>query len=74
MEKEAERYMRRFKEAFGENYLVMMQNHGLANQEVNNKRLLAIANFVNVKVVWGNDVRYLRPQEAITVDLLQAAK
>lgn len=73
METEAEKYLRLFKETFKDYYYVMIQDHGLAMQKTMNERLIALAKYVGVKVLCSNDVCYLKPQDAIAVDLMQAS-
>ena len=74
MEKEAEKYLRRFKEMFKDHYYIMIQNHHIALQKNRNERLIALAKYLNIKLLWGNDVCYLRKQDALAVDLMSASQ
>ncbi len=72
MEGEALKYLKAFKKYFPHYYL-MIQDHGLEAQKYLNKRLISLANLAGVKVICGNDVCYLRKQDALAVDLLEAS-
>ena len=69
----AEEYMRQFVELFGSHYYVMAHNHKVALYDQMTNKLINLARYVGVKVVFGNDVSYLRQQDALAVDLMQAA-
>lgn len=73
MEEQAELYMRKFKEMFSDNYYVMIQNHNIKMQEIFNQRIISIARYCKVKVICSNQVSYLKPQDALAVDLLDAS-
>lgn len=73
LESEALKYLELFKKNFGHNYYICIQNHHLKLQQYLNERLLALATLQNIKVIASNEVHYLYPQEAITLDLLQAS-
>jgi len=73
MEEQAELYIRKFKELFLDNYYIMVQNHGLKMQQIFNQRLISIARYCKVKVVCSNQVSYLKPQDALAVDLMEAS-
>lgn len=73
MEDEAVRYLKIFKELFGNHYYIMLQNHSLKLQQSLNERLLSLARYVQVKVVCSNEVRYLKKQDALAIDLMQAS-
>ena len=74
MEQEAAMYMKLFKKLFKDGYYVMIQNHGEKYQKRLNERLIALSQYAQVKVVCSNDIRYLRPEEAMSADLLEASK
>ncbi len=73
MEEEAIRYLSLFKNIFGDHYCVMIQNHHLKLQKTRNERLISLARYLKIKVVCSNEVRYLRKQDALAVDLMQAS-
>lgn len=73
MEDEAVCYLRRFQQAFGSQYYVMLKDHHIQLQKKYNERLLSLARYVKVKVICGNEVSYLKKQDALAVDLMQAA-
>lgn len=73
MEDEAVRYLQLFKETFHNHYYVMIQNHHIKLQQTLNERLISLANYVRVKVICSNEVCYLKPTDALAVDLMQAA-
>lgn len=73
LESEALKYLELFKKYFGRNYYICIQNHHLKLQQHLNERLLALATLQNIKVCASNEVHYLYPQDAITLDLLQAS-
>jgi DNA polymerase-3 subunit alpha len=72
MEGEALKYLKAFKKSFPHYYL-MIQDHGLEAQKFLNRRLVSMASLAGVKVICGNDVCYLRKQDALAVDLLEAS-
>ena len=73
MEDEAIKYMRLFQKLFHDHYYIMLQNHHLKMQEKGNERMMSLARYVKVKVICSNEVRYLKKQDALAVDLLQAS-
>lgn len=73
MEDEAVKYLRMFKDIFGDHYYVMIQNHHIKLQQTLNERIISLANYTKVKVICSNDVRYLKKQDALAVDLMQAS-
>lgn len=73
LESEALKYLELFKKYFGRNYYICIQNHHLKLQQHLNERLLALATLQDIKVCASNEVHYLYPQDAITLDLLQAS-
>jgi DNA polymerase III subunit alpha len=52
-----------FKEMFGEDYYLEMQNHHLAEQEEVNKAIMALSKEFEVKVVASNDVHYINKED-----------
>lgn len=72
MEKEAEKYLRFFKDIF-KNFYVCLCDHELALGDMMNKRLETLANLVHIPIVCANDVSYLNPQDALALDLLRAS-
>lgn len=73
METDAEKYMRLFKEMFLDHYYIMVQEVGIALLSNMNRRLKEMARYIGVKVVCGNDVIYLKPSDALAVDLMKAS-
>ena len=73
MEDEAIKYMRLFQKLFHDHYYIMLQNHHLKMQEKGNERMMSLARYIKVKVICSNEVRYLKKQDALAVDLLQAS-
>lgn len=73
LESEALRYIEMFKKLFGNNYRICIQNHHLKLQQYLNERLIALATLQKVKVCASNEVHYLYPRDAFTLDLLQAS-
>ena len=73
MEEEAIKYLKYFKELFGDNYYVMIQNHMLEYQRHFNERMMALASFSRVKVLCSNDVCYLKKSDALALDLMKAS-
>ena len=73
LESEALRYMALFKEMFKDNYYICLQDHGIQMQKHLNERLKALAKLQGIKVCASNEVRYLYPQEAFAIDLMQAS-
>lgn len=73
MEEEAIKYIKRFKTNFQDQYYIMIKNHHIKLQETYNKRMISLANYMKVKIVCSNDVCYLKPQDALALDLMQAS-
>lgn len=73
MEDEAIRYMNLFQSLFHERYYVMIQNHHLKLQQNFNERLISLARYVRIKIVCSNEVSYLKPIDALALDLMQAS-
>lgn len=73
MEDQAVKYLQLLKNEFQENYYVMLQNHHLKYQETFNERMISLAKYVKVKIICSNEVRYLKKQDALAIDLMQAS-
>jgi len=73
MEEEAVKYLKLFKEMFGNHYYVMIQDHGLKYQQAQNERIISLANYVQVPLLCSNEVSYLKKSDALAVDLMQAS-
>ena len=73
MEEQAEEYIRYFKSLFLDNYYIMIHNHDIEMQKHFNQRLISIARYCKVKVICSNQVSYLRKNDALAVDLLEAS-
>lgn len=73
MEEQAEYYIRLFKNMFSNNYYIMIHNHEIEMQKHFNDRLISIARYCKVKVICSNQVSYLRKNDALAVDLLEAS-
>ena len=59
-----------YKELFGEDYYIELQDHGLKEQKDSNPALMEIAKELNIKTVITNDSHYLRAQDAAWHDTL----
>lgn len=73
MEDEAVRYLKKFQSLFQDHYYVMIQNHRLKLQQTFNERMISLAKYVQIKIVCSNEVSYLKKQDALAVDLMQAS-
>ena len=73
MEDEALKYLSMFKDMFNDHYCLMIQNHHLKLQQTRNERLISLARYLKIKIVCSNEVRYLRKQDALAVELMQAS-
>lgn len=73
LESEALKYIALFKKMFKDNYYICIQDHHLKMQTFLNERLKALATLQEVKVCASNEVRYLYPQDALAIDLMQAS-
>ena len=72
LDSQALQYIELFKKSF-KNFFIGIQNHHLALQQKLNEKLIALATIENVEICVTNEVRYLTPDEAYTLDLLQAS-
>lgn len=68
--KEAEAKVREFKELFGDDYYLELQDHGLEEQRFVNPLLIKLARDNDIKLVATNDVHYLKKDDAEAQDVL----
>lgn len=68
---EARRVVRKFKDLFGDDYYIEIQDHNLRSQKTVLPDLVRIAREEKVKLVATNDVHYLRKADARTQKVLQ---
>ena len=66
--------MKIMKKLFGASYRIMIVEDVLKGHTLRNQTLIKYAQFLDIPCIWGNDVRYLHPHDAFTLDLLQASK
>ena len=59
-----------YKDLFGEDFYIELQDHGLVEQKESNPILMEIAEKLNIKTVITNDSHYLRAQDAAWHDTL----
>ena len=67
-------FMKIMKKLFGASYRIMIVEDGFKGHTLRNQTLIKYAQFLDIPCIWGNDVRYLHPHDAFTLDLLQASK
>ena len=67
---EAKAVAKRYKELFGEDYYIELQDHGLDDQKRTNPDLIKIANELGIEMVVTNDSHYLRMEDADMHDTL----
>lgn len=60
----------RYKEIFGENFYIELQDHGLAEQKKVNPMLIALAEEIGVELIVTNDSHYLAEPDAEIQDVL----
>jgi DNA polymerase-3 subunit alpha len=70
-EEEAVAVLRWFKNRFGEDYYLELQDNGLPEQETVNEKLFALGAKYGVEVVGTCDVHYLKPEDADAHEILQ---
>jgi DNA polymerase-3 subunit alpha len=70
-EEEAIAILRWFKNRFGEDYYLELQDNGLPEQETVNERLFALGEKYGVAVVGTSDVHYAKPEDADAHEILQ---
>ena len=61
---------KRYKNLFGEDYYIELQDHGLVEQKKTNPELIKIAKELDIKLVITNDSHYLRQEDADMHDTL----
>ncbi|MEE3350481.1 MAG: DNA polymerase III subunit alpha [Candidatus Gastranaerophilaceae bacterium] len=61
---------KQYKELFGEDYYIELQDHGLDEQKRTNPDLMQIAKDLNIEMVITNDSHYLRKEDADMHDTL----
>ena len=67
---EAKDVAKRYKELFGDDYYIELQDHGLEEQKRTNPDLIKIAKELGIKMVITNDSHYLRKEDADWHDTL----
>ncbi len=67
---EAKAVAKRYKDLFGEDYYIELQDHGLEEQKRTNPDLIKIAKELDIKMVITNDSHYLRKEDADWHDTL----
>ncbi len=71
---EAHRYLSMFKNTFKERFYVCLSSLGLALQDRINQQLIEMAQKLNIPCVCSNQVSYLKKEDALTLDLLEASR
>lgn len=61
---------KRFKDLFGEDYYIELQDHGLEEQKRTNPNLIRIAKELDIKMIITNDSHYLKKEDADWHDTL----
>ncbi len=61
---------KKYKDLFGEDYYIELQDHGLTDQKRTNPELIKIAKELDIKMVITNDSHYLRQEDADMHDTL----
>ncbi|MGN1124854.1 MAG: DNA polymerase III subunit alpha [Candidatus Gastranaerophilaceae bacterium] len=61
---------KRYKDLFGEDYYIELQDHGLEEQKRTNPELIQIANDLGIELVITNDSHYLKKEDADMHDTL----
>lgn len=59
-----------FKEHFGDDYYLEIQNHGLEEEKENNLKLHEYAKKYNIKMVATNDVHYISREDSVMQDVM----
>ena len=67
---EAKAVAKRYKELFGDDYYIELQDHGLEEQKRTNPDLIKIAKELGIKMIITNDSHYLRKDDADWHDTL----
>jgi len=71
---EAERLIKWFKDLFGDDFYLEVQNHHLPEQLEVNAKLYEYANKFNIKLVATNDVHYINKEDAEMQDVLMCVQ
>ena len=71
---EAEKLVRWFKNLFGEDYYIELQDHGLEEQKEVNPKLRELAKKYGIKTVATNDVHYINKDDAEVQDVLMCVQ
>lgn len=74
LDEEVIKYLQIFKKYFKDHFYICIQKHGIALQDTINERLLALAKLHHIPVCCSNEVRYLYPEDAFALELLQASE
>lgn len=61
---------KRYKDLFGDDYYIELQDHGLEDQKLTNPELIAIAKELGIEMVITNDSHYLKKEDADMHDTL----
>ena len=61
---------KKYKEIFGDDYYIELQDHGLDDQKRTNSTLIKIAKELNIKIILTNDAHYLNKEDADAQDTL----
>ena len=70
----AEKQVLWFKEVFGDDFYIEIQNHGLADEQTINPVLRNLAKKHNIKMVATNDVHYIYREDAEAQDVLMCVQ
>ena len=68
--KKAYEVAQKYKDLFGEDYYIELQDHGLDDQKRTNPQLIQLARELNIKMVITNDSHYLKKEDADMHDTL----
>ena len=71
---EAKRIAMQYKDVFGEDFFIELQDHGLADQKRLLPQLVSLAQECNIEVVATNDVHYIRREDAQAQRVLMAVQ
>ena len=72
--KKAEELVRFFKDTFGDDFYLELQNHGLEEQQYVNAQLRVFAKQYGIKTVATNDVHYIDKADAVPQDVLMCVQ
>ena len=61
---EAEKWMLKYRDLFGDDYYLEIQNHGLANEQIAYSEIIRIAKKYGIKLVCTNDTHYVNSEDA----------